>query len=422
MGNTSSQQQQQDNDIESNTTHKSIKVPKHLQPLKRKQTKKNSSNNNSSNVSNNNPAPPKISMEQSYNISSPVKTLQVKPQHFTESLDLVDPSSSSPQLFRWTKGRRFQNNDVRSQQDLSYPLPNDQTELDRHRVQYYIIRWALESRHIVPPIIKQKLFEGIKVLDVGCGPGLWLGHPVIDMAQDFSKSTFDAINVCNLLPPSIRQQFNMQDEGGEHSSTFKPPHRNDNNSKKQQQNLSFTMHNVAKDGPMPYNDNTFDFTQQALATLAYKTDEWKSVLSEMKRVTKPGGYIQLIEVDFYIQPLGEGGGLWRDQVLDQLKRKRDIDGRIACQLSNLLTEIGLIEIETRFVSVPVGSWGLDIGNLWEQNVEAFLEAARPFLVDLLKVTDNQFRKDRKRLKEEWRNGKVKPFNNIHVAWGRIPSN
>lgn len=135
------------------------------------------------------------------------------------------------------------------------------------------------------------------------------------MAQDFSKSTFETINVCNLLPLSIRQQFNMQDEGGEcenYSPSFKPPHRT-NNSKKQQ-NLSFTLHNVAKDGPIPYRDHTFDFVQQALATLAYRTNEWKSVLSEIKRVTKPGGYIQLIEVDFYIQPLGEGGGgLWRDQ-------------------------------------------------------------------------------------------------------------
>lgn len=83
-----------------------------------------------------------------------------------------------------------------------------------------------------------------------------------------------------------------------------------------------------------------------------------------------------------------------------------------------MAEIGLIEIETRFVSVPVGSWGLDIGLLWEENLNSFLETVRPYLLETMQITDEQFKKDRAVFQNELKN--VKAFNNICVAWGRIP--
>lgn len=83
-----------------------------------------------------------------------------------------------------------------------------------------------------------------------------------------------------------------------------------------------------------------------------------------------------------------------------------------------MSEINLIEIETRFVSVPVGSWGLDIGLLWEQNLYGFLEAMRPYLVEAMHITDEQYIKNTTAFQNEIQN--VKAFNNICIAWGRIP--
>jgi SAM-dependent methyltransferase len=151
-----------------------------------------------------------------------------------------------------------------------------------------------------------------------------LGHPILDMAQDFCKSTFDSIDICNLLPyqPNI---FNTTattiiQQGGAESAEHQF-HRLSRTQSKQQEveesqqnnNFRFTCHNVVKDGPIPFESDTFDYVQQTLTTLAYKKEDWTNVLQELKRVTKPGGYIQLIEVDLYTQPLGEQGGLWRDQ-------------------------------------------------------------------------------------------------------------
>lgn len=139
------------------------------------------------------------------------------------------------------------------------------------------------------------------------------------MAQDFYKSCFDAVNICNLLP--LEQQQYQQDDNYISKNTTTPQlldvvqeeGSQQSEHQEQQDNFRFTCHNVCKDGPIPFPDDTFDYVQQTLTTLAYKEKDWKYVLQELKRVTKPGGYIQLLEVDLYPQPLEEQGGLWRDQ-------------------------------------------------------------------------------------------------------------
>lgn len=247
----------------------------------------------------------------------------------------------------------------------------------------------------------------------------------MDMAQDFCKSTFDSIDICNLIPQP--QKIDTSD----HQEANLPPV----GPQKMLDNFTFTPYNVVKGGRMPFPDNTFDYTQQSLVTLAYCKEDWKTVMLDLKRVTKPGGYIQLLEIDLCPQPLGQASELWRDQSKHEIylfffrtqklflvhqcfEDKRGVDTKISRRLNQVLAEIDLIEIETRFVSVPVGSWGLDIGLLWEENLNGFLEALRPYLVDTMQVTDEQYKKDRAAFQTEIQN--VKAFNNICIAWGRIP--
>lgn len=110
------------------------RVPKHLQPIKRKQTPKK---------------PNSALSNQEKNTSSETNS-QVKPE-----------SSSSNIQFKWSQRQKIPNIN-----NIEYFLPNDQIEQDRHRVLFYVIRWAFGSRHIVPPEIKTKLFNGISVLDI----------------------------------------------------------------------------------------------------------------------------------------------------------------------------------------------------------------------------------------------------------------
>lgn len=106
-------------------------------------------------------------------------------------------------------------------------------------------------------------------------------------------------------------------------------------------------------------------------------------------------------------------------VHNSLRDERGYEPRIACQLEKLLSDLDLEDITVRYVSVPVGSWGLDIGHLWEQNFDAFLESARPFLVDKMQISNAVYKANSKKLKDELKSGQFKAFNNIYVVYGRV---
>lgn len=57
----------------------------------------------------------------------------------------------------------------------------------------------------------------------------------------------------------------------------------------------YTYGNVVKG--LPYEDNSFDFVHMRLLVLALREEEWPTAISELIRVTKPGGMIQLLEMD-----------------------------------------------------------------------------------------------------------------------------
>lgn len=76
--------------------------------------------------------------------------------------------------------------------------------------------------------IEDQLECGIRVLDIGCGNGVWS----IDMAQDYSASTFIGVDISDRLFPT---------------KTELPP------------NCDFVMGNTLK---LPFPDNSFDYVFQ----------------------------------------------------------------------------------------------------------------------------------------------------------------
>lgn len=53
--------------------------------------------------------------------------------------------------------------------------------------------------------------------------------------------------------------------------------------------MNFQIGNVLEG--LDFEDNTFDIVNICLFVLAFKSDEWVSVLKEIKRILKPGGFI-----------------------------------------------------------------------------------------------------------------------------------
>lgn len=84
------------------------------------------------------------------------------------------------------------------------------------------------------------------------------------MATDYPNPEFVGIDCIALFPSDIR-----------------PP------------NVTFIKHDALKG--LPFEDNSIDLVQLRLFTLTFSKTEWDFALKEAYRVTKPGGYIQILE-------------------------------------------------------------------------------------------------------------------------------
>jgi ubiquinone/menaquinone biosynthesis C-methylase UbiE len=134
------------------------------------------------------------------------------------------------------------------------------------------------------------------------------------MAEDFCKSRFDAIDICNLLPTatcSFHTNTNLIKKTAIVDGTRSHIFGEEEQEQQERNNFRFTVHNVLK-GPIPFESNTFDYVEQSITSLAYKSEDWPKVLQELKRVTKPGGYIQLIEPELCLRQLGPFGEQWQE--------------------------------------------------------------------------------------------------------------
>ena len=103
-------------------------------------------------------------------------------------------------------------------------------------------------------------------------------------------------------------------------------------------------------------------------------------------------------------------------VIETARQKRHMEPRIARNLADVLKAVGMIDVSSNFVSIPFGSWGLDLGNLWKHNMEMFVDSTCPLLSKLAGVTAKEYRAQWYGMFEEVKG--QKPFSNIHAAWGR----
>lgn len=106
--------------------------------------------------------------------------------------------------------------------------------------------------------------------------------------------------------------------------------------------------------------------------------------------------------------------------MSAFSEKLGVEPRIARQLPELLTESGWVDVQSRLVSIPLGSWGLDIGNLWQQNLEAFVQAVRPGVMEALGISFKEYREMWSAISDELEEADCKAFSNVHAAWARKP--
>jgi len=233
-------------------------------------------------------------------------------------------SSSSPQT------------EVESAND-SYDITYD--EHDRVTLEHYVLKMAI-GKNFVAPVAEVLEKGGAEVLDVGCGPGMW----TMEMASEFQQSTFAGVESAELFPNTVVPQ-----------------------------NTNFQV--VDPPIPLPFEDATFDYVHQRMRYNEYKKEEWKPAVSEIVRVTKIGGWVELIESDMDISKAGEATKYLADKAY-KFAEDSGIHTSVSRELGNFLRDAGLDKVEEKTVVVPSGNWGGNIGALFKEDMHRIFTAVK----------------------------------------------
>ena len=144
-------------------------------------------------------------------------------------------------------------------------------------------------------------------------------------------------------------------------------------------NCRFLQHNINE--PFPFPDNHFDFVYQRLLISGLTAENWHKVLQELERITKPGGWIELVEVDSH----GGNNGPYSLKIWDWITAafaSRGIDSGFVRDpgLASVMTKAGVENVTLVTLKLPTGKFGGKIGQLLKENLFSFWNAITPMIV------------------------------------------
>ncbi len=202
-----------------------------------------------------------------------------------------------------------------------YVLPKDEAEGGRLDLQHHLLKIAFGRNYA------SSLRVPRAILDVACGTGAW-GREVakeFPRAQvigfDFDRTPLETS--MKLLGPS--GQF--------------PP------------NFTFIEADALK--PFPFDDGAFDFSFARLIAPFVPADKWPHVVGEMRRVTRPGGYVELADSGgLPVSPSPSFTAL--AEAMRRMMQGRNLYTGPAEHLAEFLRQAGLIRVKERTVQIGVG--------------------------------------------------------------------
>lgn len=223
---------------------------------------------------------------------------------------LVRPTEDDWNLMMVTKG------------DHPYLLPRHPSEIDRLDLQHYAIGTAIGVNYLAP------LDSPRRILDVGSGTGQW------------------GFEMCAHFPDAEVVGLDL-----DHGKPNAPA------------NYRFVRGDL-RDG-LPFGDDQFDFVHQRLMFVAIPAAGWPSLVAELVRVTRSGGWVELVEPPFMgFEPMGPA--LERvAEIAVQLSASRGLDTEsvVFGSIDRYLRDVGLRGVNRREVNLPIGEWGGPVGRM-----------------------------------------------------------
>ncbi|RUS15066.1 S-adenosyl-L-methionine-dependent methyltransferase [Endogone sp. FLAS-F59071] len=293
---------------------------------------------------------------------------------------------SFPEGFRWIEGRG-----ISDDAGPVYLIPNHSDDRARLNSQHYQIRFVLQNNQMAP--VRKELRRGIKVLDAGCGTGIWS----VEMARDYPKSDFTATDINSVFDDTIVDAPT---------------------------NVRFMLANTLE---LPFEDDTFDYVFQRLQLGSFREKEWPQALQQLIRVTKPGGRTPL----FFSSSFNNTSAIISIFNLKKKKKKcinmhtvhnmlglRGIYPKFALTFNDAFEAAGLQNVQHDHRSIPVG-WGPpEIASISAKNVMSIIEMLKPTITLTLGLSSKEYDEMSADCVDEF--AKHKTYWNVQFAYGQKP--
>ncbi|RHZ83329.1 hypothetical protein Glove_97g96 [Diversispora epigaea] len=265
-----------------------------------------------------------------------------------KSTPLPSTNTQEDSDFRYIEGRRYHNGE-----SVKYPLPNDD-EVDRLHQQHFLLRYVWQ-RNFGAPVKHILNQDGTKVLDVGCGAGSW----ILEMASNYPNTQFTGLDISPIQPSEIKPK-----------------------------KVNFVIANVLD--KLPFENDTFDYIFQRFLVSVIPKDSWPDVINELTRVLKPGGYLELVEINPIPFQLGPVTSLYFNAV-EKILQLRDLDQQIPYKLRSYFEQHGNLENITEEKNrLPYGPETGKLGQAAIENSNLAFSHAKPFLLEAIKISSEEF--------------------------------
>lgn len=226
--------------------------------------------------------------------------------------------------------------------DAPYALPKDLGETNRLNFQHFLLRQLLQSNYLAPLTQAPQA-----ILDVGCGTGRW----AIEMAAQFPDSNIIGLDKVVPATDTVTLGYGIN---------------------QRPQNFNFVAGDVLQGLAFP--NASFDFVHMRLLYSAIPAVRWQFVVSELVRVTRPGGWVELVEGG--LPPNGGAGMNMLHSLTIEGGNKVGLDMTVGSRLGAYLQNAGMVNVRSRELAVPLGSQAGRVGKLMAMDLFEILKAGR----------------------------------------------
>ncbi|KAG2221272.1 hypothetical protein INT45_012393 [Circinella minor] len=222
-----------------------------------------------------------------------------------------------------------------------------------------------------------------RVLDIACGTGIW----ILEMASEFPQAQFYGIDLSTMYPADIKPL-----------------------------NTHFCQGDVLNG--LPYLDNYFDYVHMSLVYNCFSFEDRKKLLNEIRRVLKPGGYVEFRDVDPIVRNPGPYTIEYIKPFSQLMHDKLDVDITWATNMCEHVQKFaGMTDLHHQVVSINFVS-SSKLSTTFITALLAEWESYRSFSMDAYDLTSEEYSKVTQTIIEESK--KQRSYLNYIMCWGRKP--